>query len=92
MLYLPPDGELGITQPTSTAGPSTFIYDPADPTPAVGGRVINPALGGYRDNRELPDHSHAQHNRADNEQDAYELAARRVIGLSVRFRRRRARP
>jgi uncharacterized protein len=41
-------------QPTPTAGPSMFIYDPADRSPpAVGGRVINPALGGYRDNREL---------------------------------------
>jgi putative CocE/NonD family hydrolase len=53
VLYLQPNGELGNTQPTPTAGPSTFIYDPADPTPAVGGRVINPAIGGYRDNREL---------------------------------------
>ena len=53
MLYLQPDGELGNTQPTPTADPSTFIYDPADPTPAVGGRVINPVIGGYRDNREL---------------------------------------
>ena len=53
VLYLQPDGELGDTQPTPTAGPSTFIYDPADPTPAVGGRVINPAIGGYRDNRKL---------------------------------------
>ena len=53
VLYLQPDGELRDTQPTATAGPSTFIYDPADPTPAVGGQVINPALGGYRNNREL---------------------------------------
>ena len=53
VLYLQPNGELGNTQPTPTAGPSTFTYDPADPTPAVGGRVINPAIGGYRDNREL---------------------------------------
>jgi uncharacterized protein len=53
VLYLQPDGELRDIQPIPTAGPSMFIYDPADPTPAVGGRVINPALGGYRDNREL---------------------------------------
>lgn len=53
VLYLQPDGELGDTQPTSTAVQSTFTYDPADPTPAVGGRVINPALGGRRDNRKL---------------------------------------
>ena len=53
MLYLQPNGELSDSQPTPTAGPSTFTYDPADPTPAVGGRVINPAIGGYRDNRKL---------------------------------------
>ena len=53
VLYLQPDGGLGATPPTPTAGPSTFVYDPADPTPAVGGRVINPAIAGHRDNREL---------------------------------------
>jgi putative CocE/NonD family hydrolase len=53
LIYLHPNGLLGDTQPTPTAGPSMFIYDPGDPTPAVGGRVINPALGGHRDNRKL---------------------------------------
>jgi uncharacterized protein len=53
VLYLQPNGALGNTKPTATADPSTFIYDPVDPTPAVGGRVINPVIGGYRDNREL---------------------------------------
>jgi uncharacterized protein len=53
LIYLHPNGLLGDTQPTPTAGPSMFIYDPGDPTPAVSGRVINPALGGHRDNRKL---------------------------------------
>jgi putative CocE/NonD family hydrolase len=53
VLYLQPNGELGNTQPQPTAGPSTFTYDPANSTPAVGGQVINPAIGGYRDNRKL---------------------------------------
>jgi putative CocE/NonD family hydrolase len=53
LIYLHPNGLLGDTEPTPTAGPSMFIYDPGDPTPAVGGRVINPALGGHRDNRKL---------------------------------------
>ena len=52
VLYLQPDGGLG-GRPTSVAAPTTFTYDPADPTPAVGGRRINPAVGGYRDNRGL---------------------------------------
>ena len=53
ILYLQPGGGLNETQPTSAAGSTTFTYDPADPTPAVGGRIINPAEGGYRDNRKL---------------------------------------
>ena len=53
VFYLQPNGVLGETPPAPTAGPSTFVYDPADPTPAVGGRVINPTLGGRRDNRNL---------------------------------------
>jgi putative CocE/NonD family hydrolase len=52
VLHLQPGGGLGDAPPPS-AGPSTFVYDPADPTPAVGGRVINPAIAGRRDNREL---------------------------------------
>jgi transposase len=46
--YLHPNGGLGDTQPTLTAGPSTFIHDPADPTPAVGGP------GNQSSNRRLP--------------------------------------
>jgi putative CocE/NonD family hydrolase len=53
VLYLQPGGGLDDTPPSSTTGPTTFTYDPADPTPAVGGRVINPAIGGHRDNRKL---------------------------------------
>jgi putative CocE/NonD family hydrolase len=53
VLYLRPDGELATTSPDPTASPSSFVYDPADPTPAVGGQVINPRIGGRRDNREV---------------------------------------
>lgn len=57
VLYLHPGGRLDAIRPAPTAGASGFTYDPADPTPAVGGRVINPALGGRRDNRTL-EHRH----------------------------------
>lgn len=53
VLHLQPGGGLAETPPPSSAGPTTFTYDPARPTPAVGGRVINPAIGGRRDNRTL---------------------------------------
>lgn len=50
-LYLQPGGALGETPPPPGAQPATFLYDPADPTPAVGGRMLSPE-GGYRaDNR-----------------------------------------
>jgi len=53
VLHLQPRGGLAATRPAPAARATTFTYDPADPTPAVGGRVINPAIGGYRDNRRL---------------------------------------
>lgn len=53
VLHLQPGGGLADDPPAPDAAPSAFVYDPADPTPAVGGRVINPQRGGYRDNREL---------------------------------------
>lgn len=52
-LFLQPGGRLAEQPPAASAGPSGFRYHPADPTPAVGGRVINPALAGRRDNRVL---------------------------------------
>lgn len=53
VLHLQPRGGLDAARPALDAHPTTFTYDPADPTPAVGGRIINPALGGHRDNRRL---------------------------------------
>jgi uncharacterized protein len=50
--YLQPGGRLSPTPPTATAAPSTFTYDPADPTPTVGGRLLSPE-GGYRDDGRL---------------------------------------
>jgi putative CocE/NonD family hydrolase len=34
-------------------GQTTFVFDPSDPTPAVGGRALDPALSGAKDNRSL---------------------------------------
>jgi uncharacterized protein len=47
-LYLQPGGGLTDTPPSSTAVSSvSFRYDPADPTPTIGGRLLSPD-GGYR--------------------------------------------
>ncbi|MFV9633344.1 CocE/NonD family hydrolase [Mycobacterium neumannii] len=45
--YLQPGGRLGDAVPPETAAPSTFTYNPAKPTPTVGGRLLSPK-GGYR--------------------------------------------
>jgi putative CocE/NonD family hydrolase len=38
---------------TPGAGTSHFTFDPADPTPAIGGRLFHPGHGGAKDNRSL---------------------------------------
>ncbi|HEY8884941.1 MAG TPA: CocE/NonD family hydrolase, partial [Chloroflexota bacterium] len=37
----------------SASEPDRYRYDPADPTPAVGGALLNPRTGGPKDNRQL---------------------------------------
>jgi putative CocE/NonD family hydrolase len=51
-LYLQPGGRLAVAPPAATARASTFTYDPADPTPTVGGRLLS-AEGGYREDTRL---------------------------------------
>ena len=52
VLYLQPEGGLGAAEPDPDAAPSTLTYQPADPTPAVGGRRLT-LQAGYRDNTAL---------------------------------------
>ena len=49
--YLQPGGGLADTAPTAGSSAS-FRYDPAEPTPTIGGRLLSPD-GGYRDDTEL---------------------------------------
>ncbi|MCH9732924.1 MAG: CocE/NonD family hydrolase [Actinomycetia bacterium] len=51
VLHLQPGGRLDETVPDA-GGSATFVYNPADPTPTVGGRLLSPA-GGYRDDTAL---------------------------------------
>ncbi|GIF67912.1 peptidase S15 [Asanoa ishikariensis] len=48
-LFLHPDGGLGAVP--GTGEPSRFYYDPADPTPSVGGAVLAANKAGRVDNR-----------------------------------------
>ncbi|MFI8939630.1 CocE/NonD family hydrolase [Streptomyces syringium] len=52
VLHTHPAGKLAHHRPADDARPSTFTYDPADPTPTLGGRTLW-AGGGCRDNRSL---------------------------------------
>ena len=49
--YLHGDGRLAPDAPDATSEPDRYRYDPADPTPAIGG--IGMLTGGARDNRPL---------------------------------------
>jgi uncharacterized protein len=52
-LYLQPGGGLVETPPSPAVSSSaSFRYDPADPTPTIGGRLLSPD-GGYRDDTAL---------------------------------------
>jgi putative CocE/NonD family hydrolase len=51
-LYLRPGGHLGESAPAADTRPATFRYDPADPTPTVGGPLLSPN-GGYQDDSSL---------------------------------------
>jgi putative CocE/NonD family hydrolase len=50
--YLRSDGGLSTEPPTGEETPDRYRYDPADPTPGVGGPLLGPG-GGPRDNAEL---------------------------------------
>ncbi len=49
--YLQPGGRLGDAVPPDTAPASAFTYDPTNPTPTVGGRLLSPEGGYRRDDR-----------------------------------------
>ncbi|MEZ0364691.1 CocE/NonD family hydrolase [Mycobacterium sp. pUA109] len=50
--YLHPRGALRDVAPDPSAAAASFRYDPADPTPTIGGRLLSPE-GGYRDDTRL---------------------------------------
>ncbi|GAC1403722.1 MAG: CocE/NonD family hydrolase [Mycobacterium sp.] len=51
-LYLQSGGRLGEHSPAADTPAPSFTFDPADPTPTVGGRLLSPE-GGYRNDTRL---------------------------------------
>ena len=56
VLHLQADDGLG-GEPAPAGSAASFTYDPADPTPSIGGRLLDPRDGGYKDDRELAQRS-----------------------------------
>ncbi|MBP1820071.1 CocE/NonD family hydrolase [Mycobacterium sp. OAE908] len=52
VLYLHPDSTLSKQAPAPRASSSQFVYNPADPTPTIGGRLLSTAAG-YRNDARL---------------------------------------
>ncbi len=52
VLYLQPARRLGRRSRPTSGDSATFVYNPADPTPTLGGRLLSP-VGGYRDDTAL---------------------------------------
>jgi putative CocE/NonD family hydrolase len=52
MWHLHPNGALSREAPTSSQ-PDHYRYDPANPTPSIGGAVLSPGAAGPKDNRPL---------------------------------------
>ena len=50
VFYLAPDETLSDEAPAAMATPSSFNYDPSDPTPSVGGPLMRPTAGYQEDN------------------------------------------
>ncbi|WP_424186909.1 CocE/NonD family hydrolase [Actinokineospora sp. G85] len=53
VLHPLPGGGLGATPAPAGTPPATFTYDPADPTPTVGGRLLGVPESGYADDTAL---------------------------------------
>ncbi|MBY0441002.1 MAG: CocE/NonD family hydrolase [Mycobacteriaceae bacterium] len=49
VLYLQPHDRLAHPAPATTAAPARFQYDPTNPTPTIGGRLLSSAGGHRRD-------------------------------------------
>ncbi|HET7665390.1 MAG TPA: CocE/NonD family hydrolase [Mycobacterium sp.] len=52
VLYLQAAGRLGDTAPSPDTRATRFVFDPEDPTPTIGGRLLSPH-GGYRNDTRL---------------------------------------
>ncbi len=78
--FLQPGGGLADTSPSEAAPPSSFVFDPDDPTPTIGGPLL--MGGGYVDDTALADRSDVSTFRSEPLTDDLYVLGRPVIELT----------
>jgi putative CocE/NonD family hydrolase len=76
------DGTLTTTSVAPSAGTVEFRYDPADPTPSVGGRTLSGSMG-VKDNRELERRSDVVTFTTDPLPTAVDVIGSPVLDLAI---------
>jgi uncharacterized protein len=83
-LHLRAGGGLTSALPADGAGATSLTYDPADPTPSVGGRVMSLRLGGSQDNSALETRDDVLTFSSDPLEAAMEIAGIPSVRLHLR--------
>lgn len=79
--YLWPRRALAATAPDPAAEPVSFRYEPADPTPTIGGRLLSPD-GGYRNDTRLARRADVLSFTGDTVTDDLEVCGTPVLELA----------
>ncbi len=82
--HLQAGGGLTTAQPDADTEGTSFTYDPADPTPSVGGRVMSLRAGGSLDNSPVEARSDVLTFTTEPLETAVEVAGGPVVRLHVR--------
>ena len=83
-LHLRTGGQLTAAQPEGDGESTSFTYDPADPTPSVGGRLMSLRTGGSQDNSALERRADVLTFSTDPLERAVEIAGIPVVRLHLR--------
>jgi putative CocE/NonD family hydrolase len=72
-----------LTDMPGDRGESSFTFDPADPTPAAGGRVLDPAAAGVKDNKALLQRADVVTFAGEPLDRPWEICGRPVLSLAL---------
>lgn len=82
--YLQPGGQLLDSSPDIESASRSYRYDPTNPTPAVGGALLDPKMAGPQDNRPLESRSDVLTYTTGPLQEALEVIGPVSLELYVR--------